>query len=115
MVYVSVNLDGALKKMSEANHTRGRQAVANQAMADMNQFVPMQEGILRQTATVDIDGTGINYNTPYARAQFYGFVGRGGYRVYNYTTPGTSRRWDLRAKARYMNDWKRAYVKGAGY
>lgn len=112
---VTVNLTAAKKKLSQNNVKRGRFALANQAMADMNQFVPMQEGILRQTATIDIDGGGVNYNTPYAKAQFYGFVGKGGYRVYNYTTPGTSRRWDLRAKAKYMNDWKKAFVKGADW
>ena len=77
--------------------------------------VPKLEGILRMTGTIDLDGGAVNYNTPYAKAQFYGFVGRGGYRVRNYTTPGTSRRWDLRVKANHMQDLERAYLKGAGY
>lgn len=115
MPKIRVELSGAKQKLSPQVHRRGQQTFANQAMADMNQFVPMLEGILRMTATVDIDGGAINYNTPYAKAQFYGFVGRGGYRVYNYTTPGTSRRWDLRGKIRYMSDWERAYLKGAGF
>lgn len=110
---VDINLDRVFEKMSDANIQRGRQALANQALADMNQFVPMDEGILRMSATIDIDGGAINYNMPYAAAQFYGFI-RGG-RVYNYTTPGTSRRWDLRGKARYMKDWEKAYLKGAGW
>lgn len=110
---VDINLDAVFAKMSDDNIQRGRQALANQALADMNQFVPMKEGILRMSATIDIDGGAINYNMPYAAAQFYGFI-RGG-RVYNYTTPGTSRRWDLRGKARYMKDWEKAYLKGAGW
>ncbi|WP_313430012.1 minor capsid protein [Siminovitchia terrae] len=113
MVNVNVNLKGARQKLSQNNIKRGRYAFANQAMADMNQFVPMKEGILRLTATIDIDGTGINYNTPYAKAQFYGFTNGG--RVYNYTTPGTSRRWDLRGKIRYMSEWERVFMKGADW
>lgn len=110
---VDINLDKAYAKLSDSSMRRGRQALANQALADMNQFVPMKEGILRMSASIDIDGGAINYHMPYAAAQFYGFV-KGG-RVYNYTTPGTSRRWDLRGKARYMKDWERVFVRGAGW
>lgn len=115
MARVTVDLTGAKRKLSPQARRMGQQTMANQAMADMNQFVPADEGILRMTATVDIDGSAVNYNMPYAKAQFYGFVGKGRHRVYNYTTPGTSRRWDLRGKARYMADWERAYLKGAGF
>lgn len=112
---VDINLDAVFAKMSDDNIQRGKYALANQALADMSQFVPMKEGILRMSATIDIDGGAINYNMPYAAAQFYGFVGKGGFRVYNYTTPGTSRRWDLRAKAKYMDSWEKAYLKGMGF
>ncbi len=110
---VDVDLDGVYAKISDNSQLRAQRALANQALADMNQFVPAREFILRMTATIDLDGCGINYNTPYAAAQFYGFVG-GRFRVYNYTTPGTSRRWDLRAKAKYMKDWQKAYLEGLG-
>ncbi|MCG5104448.1 minor capsid protein [Oceanobacillus alkalisoli] len=108
MVEVNVNLSGVYKKMENQNVDRGRYAVANQALADMNQFVPMDEGILRQTATIDIDGTGINYNTPYANRMFK-------YYMYNYTTPGTGPRWDNKAKGMFMSDWINAFLKGAGW
>ena len=51
---------------------------------------------------------------PYDKAQFYGFVGKGGYRVHHYTTPGTSRRWDLRLKGdqQRMANVKQAFIKG---
>ncbi|GIN08665.1 hypothetical protein J1TS1_28100 [Shouchella clausii] len=112
---VSVNLTVAKKKLSQSNVKRGRFALANQAMADMNQFVPMREGILRQTGTVDSDGSAVTYGMPYAKAQFYGRVGRGGYPVRNYTTPGTGPRWDLKAKPIFMSDWIKAFVKGADW
>lgn len=108
MAKVEINLGGAYQKMSPQARRRGQQAMANQALADMNPFVPADEFILRQTATIDIDGSGINYNTPYANRMFK-------YHMYNYTTPGTGPRWDNKAKAIYMADWERAYMKGAGW
>lgn len=106
MTKVEIDLSGVRKKLSEESMKRGQYVLANQMLADMNQFVPMDEGILRQTATIDIDGTGINYNTPYAANLFYMYK-------YNYTTPGTGPRWDLKAKSAFMSDWIDAFTKGA--
>lgn len=108
MVSIVINLDGVKKKLNEASMKRGQYALANQALADMNQFVPKDENILRQSATIDIDGTGINYNTPYAAKLFYMYM-------YNYTTPGTGPRWDLKAKSAFMHSWIDALVKGADW
>ena len=58
-------------------------------------------GSLRSMSYVSDDGSEIVYTAKYARAQFYGFITNkygGPYRIHNYTTPGTSRRWDLRLK-----------------
>lgn len=109
MVKVDINLNGAYRKLSAQAMTQGRRAVANQALADMNQFVPMKEGILRMTGTIDLDATAVNYNTPYARRHFYAPGG------WNYTTPGTGPRWDLKAKGMFMSDWVEAFKKGAGW
>lgn len=99
MSSVVINVDGANKKLADING-RGRYLAANQAIMEMNRFVPFsgkQRAVhLRDTAEVDSGGRHITYSTPYAKAQFFGFVGVGGFRVKNYTTPGTSRRWDLR-------------------
>lgn len=99
---VVINVDGAKKKLSAING-RGKYLAANQAMTEMDRFVPFsgkQRSVhLRDTAVVDNSGSYITYSTPYAKAQFFGFVGVGGFRVKNYTTPGTSRRWDLRLKS----------------
>lgn len=103
---VKIDLSGVRRKISHANLRRGTYAVAYQAMADMNRFVPMKEGNLRQAAHVADDGS-INYEMKYARKQFY-LNGR------KYSTPGTGPRWDLKAKGIYMPSWKKAFVKGAG-
>lgn len=81
--------------------------LANQVHADMNQYVPFLSGDLRNQSTIAIDGKSIYYNVPYARAQFYGYVGKGRYKVRRYSTPGTTARWDLKAKAIHGRSWAR--------
>lgn len=90
---------------------RARYTLANQAMSDMDQFVPFKQGNLAGSAHLD-GNDNIVYNTPYAKAQFYGFItnyktGQRS-RVRNYTVsehPQAYRRWDLRAKSLYGDDW----------
>lgn len=113
MVNVHIKLDAAKRKLSDGNMKQGDYALANQALADMNNYVPALDHHLRGSGTIDLNGKAINWNTPYAKAQFYGKVGKGGYPVRNYTTPGTGKRWDLKAKGIHMEDWKRAYKEGA--
>lgn len=106
MVRVTINLSGARKKLSSQILNQGRYALANQAMADMDQFIPMLSTALRGTVSVDPDGKSITYNTPYAAKLFY-------MHMYNYTTPGTGPRWDLKAKSVFMSDWINAFARGA--
>lgn len=109
-VKVTVELDGVKRKLSQENFKRGQYALANQAMSDMNQFVPRKEGVLRTTAHVV--GGSIVYQTPYAKAQFYGSNGKATFS--KYSTPGTGKRWDLKAKSMFMDSWKKAFKGGAG-
>lgn len=114
-MHITIDLDRVKKKLSQESFDKGQYAAANQMLSDMNQYVPKDEGSLRLTGTVEDNGKSLTWNMPYAKAQFYGFVGKGGFRVYKYTTPGTSRRWDLRAKGAHMNDWVDTFIKGAGW
>lgn len=97
---------------------KARYEAANQAVMEMKQYVPFSGKShmpnLRGSVTVSGDGRSIRYATPYAKAQFYGFVGKTGARVRNYTTAGTSRRWDLRLKNNQaaMDKVKNAYLRG---
>ena len=104
---VKVNLSGVRTKVSSDAMRRGRYALGNQAMADMNQFVPRKNNILRQSVHLSSNGEKIIYDTKYAKRQFY-LNGK------KYTTPGTGPRWDLKAKGAYLNACKRAFLKGAG-
>ncbi len=111
-VRVSVNWTGARAIPSRLDE--GLNMAANQALANMEQFVPKSENYLRDSGHVS--GHSIIYKTPYAKAQFYGLIG-GKYRVHHYTTPGTSRRWDLRLKGnqQLMKTVTHAFAKGAGF
>ncbi|WP_431190978.1 minor capsid protein [Latilactobacillus curvatus] len=106
-IKVKVDLSGVTKKLSAANFKRGQFALANQAMGDMKNFVPMDNGDLRNSSHVDSGGQFIVWETPYAKRQFYG-IG-----IHNYTEHGTGKRWDLKAKGMYMSKWVDAFKEGA--
>lgn len=133
-VNVKIDLGGVYKKIDKQAMDRGRYAMANQMLADMNQFVPKKSHTLVGTGHITPKGYEIVWNTKYANAQFYGKFTRtkpltakqlrflhalanengGKLPKTGYSTPGTGPRWDLKAKGIYMENWKQAYLGGAG-
>lgn len=123
-VHVKVDLTRLKAKLSSENIIRARKAMATQAWQEMNQYVPSSSmgntengTTLRGESAISLDGSYVLYNVPYAKAQFYGFITNqygGPYRIHNYTTPGTSRRWDLRMKGnqKAMDDVQKAFIRG---
>lgn len=105
-VKVTKDLSGVMPRVERMTKL-GQYALINQAHADMNNYVPMLTGDLRNQSTVSNDAKSIVWNVRYARAQFYGRVGKGGYPVRRYTTPGTGPRWDEKAKAIHIRSWER--------
>ena len=111
-VRVSYNGKKLADIFSQAKLEKANYVVANQAMEDMDQFVPYKNGDLVRSAHISDNKQTIIYNQPYAKAQFYGFItnyktGKVS-RIRHYTpTEGRSpsRRWDLRAKNLYMDKW----------
>ncbi|MCP1102592.1 hypothetical protein M2454_001904 [Aequitasia blattaphilus] len=134
-VSISIDLDGVSKKLSRGNFKRGQYAMANQMLADMNQFVPKKSNTLRQTGRVSGDGSELIWSTEYAGIQFYGPKGGRKKKLTDkqrkfifwalknnpkllkkgYSTLGTGPRWDLKAKGLYMKKWEQAFLKGAGF
>ena len=108
MLHVKVEKNGVDRKLSVMNINSAMYYMTSQMHMDMNLYVPKRQGNLRDKSFVNKNR--ITYAAPYARAQFRGFVN--GSRVRNYTTPGTSRRWDLRAKANHMDAWRKAFITG---
>lgn len=123
-VDVHIDLSGLNRKLSAESLKRARKLMANDALQAMNKYVPSSSqgndesgSTLRGMSSVAEDGSSVMYRAIYARAQFYGFITNkygGPFRIHNYTTPGTSRRWDLRLKGHKedMNHVKEAFVKG---
>lgn len=70
----------------------------NTCYKHMDRFVPRRlgekGGSLRETVT--FDDSGITYEMPYARYQYYGEREDGTHKVKNYSTQGTGPYWDER-------------------
>lgn len=123
-INVHVNLSKLNEKLDAQRIIRARKLMANDALQAMDKYVPSstkgknQNGAsLRGMTAIAIDGSSIMYRAVYAKAQFYGFITNsygGPFRIHTYTTPGTSRRWDLRLKGNRedMKLVKEAFVKG---
>lgn len=98
-------------KVSPAAFKNGRRALANQIGMDTNRLIPKgppNAGALRSSQVIAMDGTYIQWMMPYANRQYNAPAG------WTYTTAGTGPRWVETAKARYIDSWKNALVKGAG-
>lgn len=114
VVTVNIDLKGVEKKVSPQAFARGQLALASQMKDDMERFVPKLDGHLRASAFLEKDG--VTYDKPYARAQFYGsgYTKKASFTFSQYHTPGTGKRWDLRASAIYMSDWEKKALEGMG-
>lgn len=104
-IEVRTDFSGLDAKFSHRNLVNARKLAANDALQAMNaNFVPLlhtdSNANLRSMSSINSDGSQITWTAVYAKAQFYGFVGKQPHRVHHYTTPGTSKRWDLRLKGR---------------
>ena len=112
-VNVDIQMEEAYKYFSESNLALAQFALANQALADMNQYVPRREGDLQTSGHVASNKEQLIWDTPYASSQYRGGNTKATFR--HYTTPGTGPYWDKVARANHMSDWKQAWVKGAGF
>ena len=94
--------------LSHANKQKAKLALTSQMGKDMEKYVPLRKGDLRANLTITPDR--LSYGEVYARAQFYGKNGIVSF--HNYTTPGTGSRWDKKAKAKHIDDWKDVFARG---
>lgn len=104
---ITIKIDlGRINKKFGSNASKvAEQAIADQAIMDMERFVPFRDGNLR--GLVHVSGSQIVYDTVYARAQFYGssYNKHRSFSFSKYTTAGTGPRWDLKAKGLYGDKW----------
>lgn len=123
---VIVKTDRA-KWTATMNHARdvALYALAEQMLADSEQFVPysggsiQSAGNLRESGRVEPGESGRLYlvwDTVYALFQWFGVRADGTHRVRRYTTPGTGKQWVELAKARYQARWneivQKAFTEG---
>lgn len=125
-VSIKIDLKGIEKKVSPENFAKGKLAIANQAMLDMEQFVPKRKGELRSSGHVRQDS--IIYATPYARIVYYSRKRKGFFsdkqRKFFFAnkkrllsqkpTLGTGPRWDKKASALYAKNWAEVGAKAMG-
>lgn len=125
-VSIKIDLKGIEKKVSPENFAKGKLAIANQAMLDMEQFVPKRKGELRSSGHVRQDS--IIYATPYARIVYYGRKRKGFFsdkqRKFFFAnkerllsqkpTLGTGPRWDKKVSALYAKNWAEVGAKAMG-
>ena len=113
-VSVKVDLKGIERKVSPQALAKGKLAIANQMLTDFSPFIPRKSGDLSGSGQATKDG--VRYPGPYARAQFYGssynkvrtFVFK------KYTTPGTGKRWDLKAEVLHSSEWAKVGLDAMG-
>src|SRR5690606_16438560 len=105
-VKVDVDVKKIQPKINKAT-AKAQYVYASQVHADMNRYVPFLSGDLRSQSTIAVDGKSIYYNVPYARAKYYGYVGKGSYKVRHYTTTRTTARCDIKAKIIHGRSWAR--------
>lgn len=105
---VIVTSKGLAAKIKNASAT-GRKALAEQILTDSNQYVPKQEGILRNSPADHIEDDGekayVVWDTPYAAYQYYGCWPDGSHQIKNHTTPNTTTKWVQKAYQKNKQKW----------
>ena len=107
-MYVEVDLDiDELQLVLKHADKLGQEAIANDMLADMQNYVPRRDGFLRTSGHVSANNEYLIWQAQHAIPQFYG-------RFKKYTTPGTGGRWDLVALGNHLQSWERVWVRAAG-
>lgn len=103
---VSIDSRGVTEKLKKMS-ALAMQAVAEQMLSDCRQFVPRQEGTLRDSARIAKDGDDrlLIWDTPYAAYQYYGCWPDGSHVIQHHSTPGTTTFWVDEAKKSRLNEW----------
>ena len=100
---ITLTLDAPGIKRKVANNLFFVQQVLDERIAaDSNYFCPKDTGGL-QGSVLPVQGTGIlEWNTPYAKAQYYGLPNKS-----TDSNPNASMKWFESAKSRKLKEWVR--------
>lgn len=75
-VTLDIDAEKILRERGLGESNRVQQVLASEVKRQADPYVPMQQGILKNTAQDSEDGSEIVYNQPYAKYQYYGKVMR---------------------------------------
>ena len=73
-VTVDINTARILKERGLGGDNRAQVYLASEVKRLCDPYVPMQSGVLKNTAVVASDGSSVTYIQPYAHYQYYGEV-----------------------------------------
>ena len=125
-VKVKVDIPTAkiLKSRGLGSDTGARKFLASEVKRLCDPYVPMQQGLLKNNATIAADGSQLVYTQPYAHYQYYGEVMAGrapkkytGRKIDYHGAPMRGARWDKRMLADKSKDLEKsldAYIKNKG-
>lgn len=123
---VKINIPTAeiLKNHGLGGSNKVRKYMASQVKRLCDPYVPMQQGLLKNTANIAGDGSYIVYTQPYAHYQYYGeaMAGRApkeytGNALNYHGAPMRGKQWDKRMLADKAGDLERsieAFIKKGG-
>lgn len=123
-VKVDINKAEILKRLGLGGTNKVQKYLASQVKRLCDPYVPMQQGVLKNNATIAEDGSFIVYTQPYAHYQYYGEVMAGrapkeytGKELDYHGAPMRGKEWDKRMMADKSKDLERsieAYIKKGG-
>lgn len=123
-VKVDISPAKILRARGLGSDTRACKYLASEVKRLCDPYVPMQQGALKNRATIAADGSQLVYTQPYAHYQYYGEVMAGrapkhytGKSLNHHGAPMRGPRWDKRMLADKSRDLERsmdAYIKKGG-
>ena len=110
-IKVDINTAKILRARGMGGDNRVQVYLASEVKRLCDPYVPMQQGLLKNTAAVSADGKSITYVQPYAHYQYYGEVMAGrapqkytGDKLTYHGTPMRGPRWEKRMLADKSDD-----------
>lgn len=123
-VKVDINTVKILKARGLGGDTGARKYIASEVKRLCDPYVPMQQGALKNNATIAADGSQLVYTQPYAHYQYYGEVMAGrapkqytGDKLTYHGAPMRGPQWEKRMLADKSKDLEssiEAYIKNKG-
>lgn len=106
-VNITTNRSAWKNALSKAS-LNAEKALGEQMLSDSLNYIPKQEGSLRDSGRLETDNEGafLSWKGVYAAYQWYGMRADGTHVVHNYTTPGTGKMWVDAAGQANKSKWQ---------